>query len=177
MKQQRMFATFALAVAALVATAPALADVKIAIVRTTDVMDKAPQTKAAQDKLKAEFQKRQDDFDADVKQFQDDAAKFQRDADTLPPDVKNKKGQDLQTRNRDLVQEQQKLSEDFQTRRVTLLQGIQTRVRDVINQVAKERGYDLVLDEPLYASNAIDITPEVEKRLAAQAPAPAASGK
>jgi outer membrane protein len=173
MMHKRVFATFAIA-AAMLAAAPAFADLKIAIVRGDDVVANSPQYKAAQDKMKGEFEKRKEEFDTQAKLFQDDGAKFQRDADTMTPDARAKAAKDLDTRRADLAYTQQKLQEDFQTRRNELSQNVMSKVRDVIYQIAKEKGYDLVVADPVYFAPSIDITDEVLKRLAAMPAAPAA---
>ena len=172
MMHKRVFASFAIA-AAMLAAAPAFAEVKLASVRYEELVNNSPQRKAASDKFKGEFQKREEDFTAEAKQFQDDAAKFQHDADTMAPDQKNRKAQDLQSRQADLQRDQQKLAEDEQSRKLELMQVVESRIRDVIFQIAKERGYDMVVGDAVYAAQSIDITDEVLKRLTAAAPAAA----
>jgi outer membrane protein len=178
MMQQRIRAAFGVAAMLLFAAAlplQAQADTKIAVVNGDAIINNAPQAKAVQDKLKGEFEKRKTDFEAAGKQFNDDKQNFQRNADTMTPDQRNKTARDLDARQVDLGYQQQKLQEDYQQRSRELVTGLNMKIRDVIVQVAKEKGYDLVLSDAVYVNPAIDITDEVLKRLAAQ-PA-AAPGK
>lgn len=176
MMQQRIRAAFGIAAMLLsVAALPAHADTKIAVVNGDAIIQSAPQAKAVQDKLKGEFEKRKEDFEAAGKQYNDDKQKYQRDADTMTPDQRAKTARDLDARGVDLGYTQQKLQEDYQQRSRELVTGLNMRIRDVIVQVAKEKGYDLVLSDAVYVNPTIDITDEVLKRLAAQ-PA-AAPGK
>lgn len=169
MMQQRIRAALGIAAVLLFTAAiPAQAEVKIASVRGDEVIAKAPQAKAAEEKLKAEFDKRNSDMEAQKKQFGEDVQKFQRDGDTMTPDQKAKTARDLDQRRIDLGYAQQKLQEDFQGRYRELSAGISSKIRDVILQVAKEKGYDLIIGDAVYASPAIDITDDVLKRLAAQ---------
>jgi outer membrane protein len=168
--QQRIRAAFGIAAVLLFAAAlPAHAETKIAIVHGEEILQKSPQAKAADDKLKAEFDKRRSDLETQGKALQDDMQKFQRDGDTMSPDQKSKMARDLDTRRVDFGYAQQKLQEDFQARYRELSAGLSSKIRDVIIQVAKEKGYDLVLGDAVYSSASIDITDEVLKRLNAQA--------
>jgi outer membrane protein len=175
MMQQRIRAAFGIVAMLLLAAAvPAQADTKIAVVNGDQIIQNAPQAKAANDKLKGEFDKRKTDLEAQGKQLQDDMQKFQRDGDTMTPDQKAKTARDLDARRVDFGYAQQKLQEDFQSRYRELSAGLSSKIHDVIIQVAKEKGYDLVLGDAVYANASIDITDEVLKRLSAQG---AASGK
>ncbi|MBI3171751.1 MAG: hypothetical protein HYZ32_04060, partial [Hydrocarboniphaga effusa] len=53
--------------------APAWAQTKIATIRSLDLMRDAPQIKTANEKMKAEFEKRQKDLDGERKKLEDDA--------------------------------------------------------------------------------------------------------
>lgn len=166
MMQHRIRAAVGLAAVLLfTASVPAYADVKIAVVRGEEIIQKSPQAKAAEDKLKAEFDKRNADMEAQKKQWQDDMQRFQRDGDTMAPEQKSKMARDLDSRRVDLGYAQQKLQEDFQARYRELSAGVSGKIRDVILQVAKEKGYDLIVGDPVYASPAIDITDDVLRRL------------
>ncbi|MDR3416737.1 MAG: OmpH family outer membrane protein [Nevskia sp.] len=167
--QQRICAAFAFAAVMLFAAAPASADDKIAVVRFGDLVQNSPQYKGAAVKMKGEFDKRKDELDAQGKQFSEDAQKFQRDADTMTPDQRAKMAKDLDSRKVDLGYAQQKFQEDLQARDHELFQGVMSKIKDVIYQVAKEKGYDLVIQDPVYSTPTIDITDEVLKRLTAQA--------
>lgn len=171
MMQQRIRAAFGAAAMLLFAAAlplQAQADTKIAVVNGDAIINNAPQAKSVQDKLKGEFEKRKTDLEAQGKQLQDDMQKFQRDGDTMSPDQKAKTARDLDSRRVDFGYTQQKLQEDYQQRSRELVTGLNMKIRDVIVQVAKERGYDLVLSDAVYVNPSIDITDEVLKRLAAQ---------
>jgi len=173
MMQKRICAALGFAAVLLFASAPVLADQKIGVVRSADLIQNSPQYKAAEQKMKGEFDKRKADLDAQGKQFADDVQKFQRDADTMTPDQKAKMAKDLDSRKVDLGYAQQKFQEDLQARDRELFQGMMSKIKDVIFQVAKEKGYDVVLQDPVYSNPSIDITDEVLKRLTAQASAPA----
>lgn len=156
-----MLAGFALPVQA--------ADLKIATVRSAELADKAPQFKSMQDKLKAEFERKQNDLEAEAKKLQDDGASFQREADTLTNDARDKKAKDLTTRRMDLESKARKMQEDFGKRRQELFSQTMTSLKAVIDAIAKERNLDVILENPVFAKPDLDITDDVLKRLSAPA--------
>jgi outer membrane protein len=143
----------------------AAADVKIAIVRGADLMRSSSLEKNANATLSGQFSKRRSDLDAQEQKFQDDVAKYQRDRDTMSVDQQTKMEKDLNNRKIDLGHDEQEFQKDVDAKRRQLAADIQQRVQNAVAQVAKERGFDLVLDNALYAAPALDITNDVVKRL------------
>lgn len=158
-----------LALALLSVSSLALADTKIMIVRTDDMMRESPLVKAAQAKMKALFEKRGADLDVQIKQFQTDGEAFQRDNAIMTLDQKAKRQKELQTREVDIGLAQRKLQEDAAKQNQELLEDMNDKFRSVIEQVAKEKGADIVLQNPVYAVPAVDITGDVVKRLSSGA--------
>lgn len=155
----------AVALSALFAAAPAAAQTKIASIKSGDLIMQSPQFKAGQEKMKAEFDKRGKELEADAKKFQDDVAKFKKEADIIAPTERAKREKDLGARQVDLSYKQKQLAEDVQNRDRQLTQEMQAKIKDVITAVAKEKGYDLVVQDPVYATGAVDITDDVLKKL------------
>ncbi|GAC1623022.1 MAG: OmpH family outer membrane protein [Nevskia sp.] len=165
--QQRIFAALGLVAALTFAALPgsALADTKIAVVRFDDAVRASPQYKAADQKMTSEFSKRKTDLEAQQKSFEDDVKKYQRDGATLGPDQRAKTEKDLSVRQLDLQQAARKFQEDQQARTRDLTNEVVSKVRDAVVALAKEKGYDLVVPEPVYSTPALDVTDEVLKRL------------
>ena len=157
----------ALFLSALLATGAAAAETKIATIRASDLVQQSPQYKSAQARMKGEFEKRQSELQEQGKRLDDDVKKFQRDADTLSPEQRSKAEKDLFTRKNDLEFAARKLREDAQSRERELTVELMGKLRDTISAVAKEKSIDVVLQDPVYAVPALDITEEVLKRLAA----------
>jgi outer membrane protein len=163
----------ALGVAAvlLFATAAAQADLKIAAVRLNDVLQNSAPLKAASTKFQAEVDKRRAAIEAEGKQLADDFQKYQRDGATLSVDQKDKTEKDLNTRKAQLDYDQRKAQDELQQRNQELQAQVMSQVKDVIFQVGKEKGYDLVVTDSFVINSSIDITDDVLKRLGATAPA------
>lgn len=160
-----------LGAAAMMISTGALADVKIGTVRLDDVVQQSPQFKAGAEKIKTEFDRRKNDLEADMKKFQADAAKYQKEGDLMSPADRAKTEKDLTARQVDLQYKQRQFQDDFKTRDSQLTSDMMSQIQDTIAAVAKEKGLDAVLQNPIYASTTVDITDAVVKRLQAGAPA------
>jgi outer membrane protein len=169
-----MMKNLMLPLAGVVLTAAALAvpaahaqSAKIGAIRTADVVLQSPQYKASAEKMKQEFDRRRNDLEAEAKKLEDDLKKFQREADLLSAADRAKTEKDLNTRRIDFGYKQRQFSEDMSNRDRQLTQEMRSKINDVILAVAKEKGYDLIVQDPAYAAEAVDITDEVLKRLKA----------
>ena len=158
-------AALTLIAAATTAQAQALVAPKIAVVRSADVVRDSVQFKAAETKMKAEFEKRKNDLESQAKTFGDDVKNYQRDADTLSADQRAKKEKDLNARQVDIQFAQRKFQEDLQNRDRELTQDMMGKIKNVIVAISKEKGISLVVQDPVYSDDTIDITAEVLKRL------------
>jgi outer membrane protein len=150
-----------------ITTLPALADVKIGAVRSADLAQKAPQFKAMQDQLKAQFERRQNDLEADAKKLQADGQAFQKEADMLAPADRAKKEKDLTTRRIDIESKGRQLQDDFNEARQQQFAKTMDAIKTVIDAVAKERNLDLIVENPVFVKQELDVTDDVLKRLQA----------
>lgn len=156
----------------LAAAFPAMAELKIYSFRSQPILAASPQLKSAQAQL-PEFEKRKTDLEADAKKLQADAEKFQKERDMMSPDQVAKTTKDLQGRKVDIDYKGNQLQEEFDKRRREVLEKVQAAIGEAINAIAKEKGADLVVQDPAYFSPAIDVTDEVIKRLQANSTPPA----
>lgn len=156
-----------IAVTGLAVAAPAAAQGKIATIRIAELVQKSPQFKAGADKMKAEFERRKNELETDAKKLADDIKNFQKQADLLSSADRAKQEKDINTRKIDFEYRQRQFQEDFQTRDRQLTQEMMVKIKGVIEQVAKEKGFDAVVQDPVWASAAVDLTGEVLKRLQA----------
>lgn len=159
----------ALLIALLLAAAPAqAADLKIGYVDAIKLVEEAPQGEAALKKLEREFGKREKSMIAK----RDRARKLQSDLDknalVLKATERDEKAQQLRDLKRDLAREQQEFREDYSLRRNEELGKLQKVVTDVIVDIAKKEGYDLIVQNAVYFSPKIDLTKKVLKKLKAR---------
>lgn len=153
--------------ASVFATAPAFAEAKFAAIRSNELVQQSPQFKTGQEKMKQEFERRANDLEAEAKKFGEDVKAFQKEAELLSAADRAKKEKDLNTRKIDLEYKSRQFQEERTTRERQLFAEMMGKIKTVIEQVAKEKGISLVIENPVYAEPGLDITEEVLKRLQA----------
>ena len=155
-----------LAAALLAAAVPAVAQTKIAVISAPQLLRDAPQVQAADAKFKAEFQKREDDLKSEGKKLEDDIGRFRREADMMSPTQRTEKQNELNTRRTNYEVKQRTFGEQAQARNNELQRSVLESVNKAIIEVAKEKGIDVVVRDPAYAAESLDITADVLKKLA-----------
>src|SRR5689334_353390 len=148
------FSTFALAV-----------DYKIGFVNTERVFREAAPAKRAQQKLEREFAKRNEELSRIEKQGRDLQAELERENVTITETARREKERQLADISRNFQRLQREIREDLNLRRNEELAAVQERATRVINQIAEQEKFDLILQEAVFASGRIDITDKVIKAL------------
>ncbi|SFF29999.1 periplasmic chaperone for outer membrane proteins Skp [Fontimonas thermophila] len=162
-----LFAALAIAVPVLVATPVLAQGVKIAAIRSNELVQQSPQFKAGQEKMKQEFERRANDLEAEAKKLAEDIKAFQKEAELLSAADRARKEKDLNTRKIDFEYKSRQFQEERANRERQLFTEMMGKIKAVIEQVAKEKGAAIVIENPVYAEPGIDITDEVLKRLQA----------
>ncbi len=143
------------------------ADYKIGFVNTERLFREAAPAKRAQQKLEKEFAARDAEIQKLVKQVRDLQTALDRDGPTMAESERRNKERDLANQSRDLQRMQREAREDLNLRRNEELAALQERANKVIQQLAVDEKFDLILQDPVvYASPKIDITEKVIKALA-----------
>ena len=143
------------------------ADYKIGFVNTERLFREAAPAKRAQQKLEKEFAARDADIQRLSKQVRDLQALLDKDGPTLAESERRNKERDLANQSRDLQRMQREAREDLNLRRNEELASLQERANKVIQQIANDEKFDLILQDPVvFASQRIDITEKVIKALA-----------
>ncbi|MEO8847544.1 MAG: OmpH family outer membrane protein [Casimicrobiaceae bacterium] len=151
---------------AAVSTSAVAADYKIGFVNGERLLREAAPAKRAQAKLEKEFANRQTDLQKLEKQVQTVQQSLDRDGATMPEGDRRNKERDLANMTRDLQRSQREFREDLNLRKNEELASMQERANKVIQQIAVDEKFDLIVQEPIiYASPRIDITERVIKAL------------
>lgn len=164
---RNQYKSLAALVVALLMSAPAHAELKIISIRASDIVQASPLFKSGQAQIKAEFEKRKADLETEARKLSEDASKFKREADVMSSDARSKTEKELQTRKIDFDYKQRQFGEDFQKRDRDLSEKLMSSIKAVVAEVAKEANADLVLQDPLFAADGIDVTDKVIKKLQA----------
>jgi outer membrane protein len=146
------------AAAAVLLPAQLAAQVKVGVVNFQQALLATAEMQKEQDKLQAKFAPRQDQLEKLSADLEDIQKKMQ-----AAPEAE---AQRLQLEGQRKQRDAQRLSEDLQSdvefERNTVLQGGSRKMREVIQQLAVEKGLDMVVDvnSTIYFKDALDISKE-----------------
>lgn len=159
-----------LAQAKTVATKPAASDAaqvgtKVGFVNTQRILlDSAP-AKVAQQKIDAEFEKRNVELQKLVADLRKRVQAFEKDAPVLAESDRNRRQRELGNLDADVQRKQREIQEDFNRRRNEEFAIIIERANAAIKDIAESENYDLILQDAVTVSPRVDITDKVIKAL------------
>lgn len=142
------------------------AEQKIGFVSTERIFREAAPAQRAQKKLEKEFATRDAELQKLAKQAQTLQTQIEKEGVTMPEADRRNKERELANLQRDFQRAQREFREDLNLRRNEELATVQERANKVIQQIAEQEKYDLILQEAVYISSHIDITERVLKALA-----------
>jgi len=138
---------------------------KIGFVNTERVFREAAPAKRAQQVLEREFSARNADLAKLEKEGRDLQTELERENVTMPEATRRDKERRLADISRDFQRKQREVREDLNMRRNEELAKVQERATRIINQIAEQEKFDLIIQEAVFASSRIDITEKVIKAL------------
>lgn len=149
-----------LAVSVLFSTA-ALAEVKIGFINSQRVINEAPQAAQAKKRIEREFEKRDQDLQRMAQQLKALQESLEKNAAGLSETARKNKEREFADLNRDFQRKQREFQEDLNLRRNEEMASIFEHVNKVINTIAEQEKYDLIVQEAVYFSAGVDITDKV----------------
>jgi outer membrane protein len=93
------------------------------------------------------------------------AAQLAKDRASLSPEQLASRERDLDVRTREVQRQRQQFAEDLRGRQFEELDKLKTRLDQVLTKYAKERNYDLILQDAIWVARSVDITEDVIKAL------------
>ena len=139
-----------------------------------NLLDGMPETKVAEDSLKIFAAQLAQKDSTMTKAFEEAFIQFRKqyDARELTGVQIQQRQTELEKQRQEIQAFEQKAQQDLEAKRGTLLQPILTKIDDAIKAVAKENGFLMIFDistgSMLFASETIDVTPLVKKKLGIQ---------
>lgn len=150
----------------LLAAAPyAAAQSKLGFINLQRVSNEAPQAQRAMKRIKAEFEKRDQDLQKMGKQLQTMQEKLEKEGMTMSDSERRDREREFAELNRDFQRRQREFREDLSVRQNEELASLYETVNKVIRKIAESEKYDLIVQEAVYYSPSIDITSKVIKAL------------
>lgn len=139
---------------------------KIGFVDPVRLIEQAPQGVTALAALEEEFRSRDQDLKLRHGQIQDMEADLEKNILIMDSTAAQARQREIENLKRRLARDQQEAREDYNLRRNEELAKLQALVREVIVELSRAGGYDLVVEQAVYVSEAVNITDLVLKRLA-----------
>ena len=142
------------------------AEYKIGVVDPNRVVELSPQYAAAGKALQGEVEERERNLRQQQEQITTLQGKLERDAALMSESEMQRLQNDIRSRTRKLKYAQDEFQEDVALRQNELRTKLGKQVREVVVELAKEQGIDLVITEGLvYYSPRVDISDLVIERL------------
>lgn len=137
-------------------------EVRIGFVNVLKVLDKAPQAKNADSRLKKEFEPRERKIASTEEELRQSEEKLRKEEDIMSATEAKNLSKDIRDKRRELDREKEDFQDDFNIRRSEEINRLQKQILKAIVSLAEEKGYDLVVGEGvIYASKRIDITQQI----------------
>ena len=158
-------------VAALLFTSMASAEYKVGYVDVHQAVEQSTIGKKAKEEMKKEGEKRQKELDkkkADLDKMNEDIEKKKS---VLSEDALQKRSQELQMEVGKFRESVAKAQSDLQKKESELLEPIVKKVKSVIDKIAKDKGFAMVIRSNqneqivLYSAPEFDLTDDVVKAL------------
>ncbi len=140
-------------------------DFKVGIVVSSRIMEEYPEAVDAQQILTdeiSEWQRQAQEMEQEIMELEEE---YQQLSLVLSEEKKAEKEQELNTKYREYRQFQAGLEQKAYQRNQELFQPINEKVQSIIDRIAEEQGYDIILDAVgsniAYADPELDITEQV----------------
>ena len=150
---------------------------KIVIVDFERAVVESAEGKKASEKFNATFKAKQDDLEKRQKDIDESTKKLQNGARTLTDAAKAEIQKDIDRKNTDLQRLNEDAQKELQALRDELLRPIAEKATALMNALAAEQGYTLVVDisnpqtNVAFSNPKYDVTGELVKRIDAAPPA------
>lgn len=151
-----------------VSGANVLADsARIGVVDLQKIMQTSSQIKDIQQKLEKEFKPRRDKLMAVEAKIKEDMEKFKRDGAIMSASQKKEMEKKIITAQQQFERDGQQYQQELSTANNEAMEGLYTKVRAAIAQVAKADKYDLIIqkDAAPYSADSLDVTDKVAKAI------------
>ena len=139
---------------------------RVAIVNVQEAIRQTADGKKAEATLRKEMEDMQKKMQAEGKKIQDAMENLRKQAMVMDEKTRREKEEGIQAQIMKLRETEARNNAKFQERDQEVSAPILKRIRDIVTQISKDKGYTLVIDggNVIYAQNQDDITAEVVKR-------------
>lgn len=151
-------------IAAMLASGTAWAE-KIGYVDARRLIDDSPQGKDQLNELEQKFSERNRELKGKFELFKSREADLQKNAVLMSAEEADEKSEELRDLQRELKRDQRDYNEEYNAARNKSLVELQKVISDAVIFVAERDKYDLIVQQAVYASEAVNITDTVLEEL------------
>jgi len=139
---------------------------KVALIRMQEAIKDTKDGKKAEDTLKKEIEERQKKLQAEGEKIQKAMEDLRKQGMVMDEKARAEKEAAIQKQMMAFEESKMRNQQEFQKRDQEISEPIIRKLRNIVAQVSKEKGYTLVIDTSsvIYANDQDDITDEVIKR-------------
>ncbi|MGB5831849.1 MAG: OmpH family outer membrane protein [Thiohalocapsa sp.] len=142
------------------------AEITIAVIDPNRIVEESPQYEEARGMLSSEVKERESELLDQQEDLDRLNQKLEQGGALMSEEEMTRLQNDIRARKRRLRYAKAELQEDFALRQTELRTKLVKQVEEVVQQIAKEKGIDVILSEGLvYFSQRVDISSEVVERL------------
>ncbi|NQW70442.1 MAG: OmpH family outer membrane protein [Betaproteobacteria bacterium] len=138
---------------------------RIGVINVDKVLNESNLAKQSNAKLEKEFSKRQNDLRDIAQKIKVAAEKLDRDAAVMAEPERIRRQRELGDQDRELQRKQREYSEDLNMRNLEERSKLIEKTNIALKQIAEQRKFDLVIQDPVYATPKVDITDDIIKAL------------
>nr|WP_234041208.1 OmpH family outer membrane protein [Advenella mandrilli] len=131
---------------------------KIGFVNTEKILRDSAPAKEAQEKIEAEFKKRDEELQKLANSLRSKAEEFDKNVPVMTDAERSKAQRELADIDTDLQRKRREFQEDFNRRRNEAFSGIVDKANAAIREIAEKDNYDLIVQDAVTVSARIDIT-------------------
>lgn len=124
---------------------------KVAHINSQEFVQSLPSYQTAMSELEQREKTYAKEIDDLLKEAQKTNERYQREANTKTEEENQKRAMELQEMQQSIQEYRQTASQDLQKKQEELMRPVLERAREVIQEVAREKGYDYVLDSSMGA--------------------------
>ena len=139
--------------------------VSVGVVDVTYLMEHAPQAEVASNELKSKFLPQEKSLAESLEEIQELEKSLERSGSNIRISQKRFRERELRSKKRTRSRSLQDFREELRFARDSALDDVQKEVFQAIDDVRKQKGIDIVLQDYISASKRVDITASVLKHL------------
>ena len=143
-------------------------EIKIAVVKTTEVLDAMPELNAMENELAALQKQYENMYTALTEEYQRKMTDYMAQEDSLMENIKTMRIQEIDGLRDRIDNFQQVANQDINKKQEELLIPIYDKVKNAVNQVGEENGYTCIVSPEVllyYGKSVIDVTDKVKAKL------------